>query len=527
MATFLHPGVFVREIPGGTRAIEGVPTSTTIFVGEAERGPLTPTRINGRTQYERIFGGYLRRVVGATDHGRVLLPYALDGFFGNGGTQAYVLRAIDEPLAPSGAATAFRVEQGGAPPGFVEAASPGAWGNDVWVAVVASTDNVADHFRLNVFYFPPGAPPLGVGEVPDQVEDWDRLSIDPTDENYVIDILRRSSYIRWRTDPLTELPVTPGRPPDDPGGTPVALGAAGGGGDGVGGNTASGDPDYTVLLDAALAEIDDAALLVCAGAQLLPDGGLDAQGFLNIENVFVDYANNRPRLDLFFVGDLPRLTRGSSVLDGEPVSDALIVANGRLPEVPNPLAGINFIAAYWPHVEVRDPVGEGRNPTLVIPPAGHVAASTPGLMAAAVCGRHRPARKHVCKACWHSISKCSTSIKICSIPSASTHFAAFPAPGWCPGALALGSRHRNGAIYRFGALQSSCAAAFTTAFSGLCSSPMTSVCGRACGTPSALSWRRNSAMAPSLGRRRARLTSSRSTPRRPRPTIRPLAWSTS
>ena len=60
MSTLLHPGVYAREIPGGLRTIEGVPTSTTIFVGETERGPLEVTRINGRTEYKRRFGGYRR-----------------------------------------------------------------------------------------------------------------------------------------------------------------------------------------------------------------------------------------------------------------------------------------------------------------------------------------------------------------------------------------------------------------------------------------------------------------------------------
>jgi phage tail sheath protein FI len=364
MATFLHPGVYVREIPSGTRAIEGVPTSTTIFVGETERGPLAPTRINGRTQYERMFGGYRRHLAGG-ESGRVLMPYALDGFFANGGTQAYVLRAIDEPAG--GADTAFRAEVGGAAREFVEAASPGAWGNNVSVTVAASTDGDANLFRLAVFYSRPGAP---AGDPAALVEDWDRLSDQPNDENYVIDALRRSQYIRWRTDEAAfrpNLDNNAAQPTESDllaDAEPLTLG--------VGGDTNNGDPDYAAVLDAALAEIDDAALLVCASAQLLPDGGLTAEDFVNLENLFVDYVDVRPRQDLFFIGDLPRLTRGSSVLvAGDPVQGAVNVANGT--GIANPLGSTTFNAAYWPHVEVRDPVGEGRNPTLVIPPAGHTA----------------------------------------------------------------------------------------------------------------------------------------------------------
>src|SRR4051812_16635610 len=114
MASLLHPGVYVREIPSGARTIEGVPTSTTIFVGETERGPLGVTRINGRTEYQRLFGGYRRWTAATgTANGRVLMPYALDGYFANGGTSAYILRLYDRntptsnPSAPD-PDTAFR-----------------------------------------------------------------------------------------------------------------------------------------------------------------------------------------------------------------------------------------------------------------------------------------------------------------------------------------------------------------------------------------------------------------------------------
>ena len=35
MAEYLHPGVYIEEIERGPRPIEGVPTSTAAFLGEA------------------------------------------------------------------------------------------------------------------------------------------------------------------------------------------------------------------------------------------------------------------------------------------------------------------------------------------------------------------------------------------------------------------------------------------------------------------------------------------------------------
>ena len=91
MTALLHPGVYVQEVPSGVRSIEGVPTSTAIFVGETERGPLEPTKIRGASDYARLFGGHLRYEGAGTR--RVTTRYAVDLFFQNGGTAAYVLRA--------------------------------------------------------------------------------------------------------------------------------------------------------------------------------------------------------------------------------------------------------------------------------------------------------------------------------------------------------------------------------------------------------------------------------------------------
>ena len=91
MTTPLTPGVYVREAPGGARAIEAAPTAVTILVGETERGPTGPTPISSEIQFQRIFGGYFRNE-GDAGTARLLLPYAIKGFFENGGPRAYVLR---------------------------------------------------------------------------------------------------------------------------------------------------------------------------------------------------------------------------------------------------------------------------------------------------------------------------------------------------------------------------------------------------------------------------------------------------
>jgi hypothetical protein len=114
--------------------------------------------------------------------------------------------------------------------------------------------------------------------------------------------------------------------------------------------------------------VDDAALLVAAPDRMLPnlDTSLSRNDFVAFANRFVTYAESRPKQDLFFVGDLPRLTAETN-----PVTEAVNHARGA--GGATGAAGSTYAALYWPHLVVGDPVGSGRNPTLVIPPSGYVA----------------------------------------------------------------------------------------------------------------------------------------------------------
>jgi phage tail sheath protein FI len=360
MVTLLHPGVYVSEVPGGLRSIEGAPTSTTIFVGETERGPLGPTRITSRADYERLFGGYFRVRESSppgTSTTRLLSAYAMDAFFANGGSTAYMVRAMDE------ADTAKASRRGST----VVASSPGIWGDSIAVAFLKSSGietspppppNKA-RFKIAVVYEVPG--PSSERRV---VEVWDRLSIDPNDENYVVDVLARSAFIRWNTEsgPPTAVPGLDsiGTPPttspseDDIVRDATSLtGGTGGGGD--------LDPaDYGTILSEQLAGVDDAALLVATCDAML---GTDETIYTGLVGQFVDYAEGRPRQDLFYVGDLPR-QRGAAT--------TTLAAEGAVDSFDH-LNASNFSGMFWPHVVVGDVVGVGRNPTTTLPPAAFVA----------------------------------------------------------------------------------------------------------------------------------------------------------
>jgi uncharacterized protein len=85
--TIKQPGVFIQNIRIGPQSIEGVSTSTAGFVGETQMGPSAPILITSWQQFQDVFGGYF----GADK----FLPFAIEGFFGNGGVRGYVCRVAD------------------------------------------------------------------------------------------------------------------------------------------------------------------------------------------------------------------------------------------------------------------------------------------------------------------------------------------------------------------------------------------------------------------------------------------------
>lgn len=88
MPSYLHPGVYVEEIPSGSKPIEGVGTSTAAFVGYAVKGPIgEPTLIHKWDDYAAQFGGVHDLGSDSDDMG-----LSVSAFFQNGGTAAYIVR---------------------------------------------------------------------------------------------------------------------------------------------------------------------------------------------------------------------------------------------------------------------------------------------------------------------------------------------------------------------------------------------------------------------------------------------------
>lgn len=123
-----YPGVYIEEVPSGVRAITGVATSTTAFVGRAARGPTNrAVTVTGYAEFERAFGGLWKSST---------LGYAVRDFFLNGGSTAVVVRLYRADSGggakPARAALTVDTLQ-------LQAAEDGAWGNDLRARVDHAT----------------------------------------------------------------------------------------------------------------------------------------------------------------------------------------------------------------------------------------------------------------------------------------------------------------------------------------------------------------------------------------------------
>ena len=186
---FTYPGVYIVEAPSQVHTIVGVPTAITAFVGTSTRGPVNvPITIQSAANYARIFGG----------DGTAPLDIAINLFFQNGGGDAVVVRV--GPSSAANALTAASVTIGGT---TLNAASPGAWGNQLSYQI--DQNGLADPlFNLTITY----------GGQPQVTETYARVSTDPTSPRALAKVLASSNL------------VVIGAPPPPPAGGPAPPPAA-------------------------------------------------------------------------------------------------------------------------------------------------------------------------------------------------------------------------------------------------------------------------------------------------------------
>jgi len=164
-----YPGVYIQEVPSAVHPITGVATSVGAFVGYTARG------IDNRAQQIFSFSDYERLYGGLASNSE--LSYAVQQFFNNGGTQAWVVRTPETAEGASDANVVF-----GSPALTFTALSSGAWANGELLIDVDL--NGVDHssdataFNLTVTSLVDGT-----------VETFPNVSLQSTLNNYIVNVV--------------------------------------------------------------------------------------------------------------------------------------------------------------------------------------------------------------------------------------------------------------------------------------------------------------------------------------------------
>lgn len=187
MPEYLSPGVYVEEIELGPKPIQGVGTSTAGFLGQTERGSVSPRLVTSFEQFTRVYGSYIDQS---------FLAYAVEGFFRNGGQRCFIGRIvrIGEDDDANNAQTIDVNE--GSDTITIEAVGPGNWAKNVAFKIndASLQNNNALLFKLTVMYWKK-TPPQPV--------------VDPTDRDELNNSDRREPTILEVYDNLSPLPESP------------------------------------------------------------------------------------------------------------------------------------------------------------------------------------------------------------------------------------------------------------------------------------------------------------------------------
>lgn len=336
MPEYLHPGVYIEEIERGPKPIEGVPTSTAAFIGETERGSTTPRLVTSYKEYVRWFGGVFDDTK--------FMPYAVNGFFENGGKRLYVCRVTSAAAKPAEVVSGNFI---------VRAVGPGSWGKRVWFQIKegsttkAGADGkpVSVGFRLLLAYFSkdPTSKDLewfnnqNTSSPPSHFEIFDDLEMDAASPNYWEKRLRDNSALAT-LEPKD--PAKNERPKSD---APKKLDAEGGNG--------AGDPN-----DADFEGRDEPPRAKRQGL-----AALELDPYRDVALVYAPGAS--VEVNKKVIGHCERLRFRFAVVDTKmDVNITAFLPRGEIDDT-------KYAALYYPWIHISDPKTGARK---IVPPGGHV-----------------------------------------------------------------------------------------------------------------------------------------------------------
>ncbi len=323
MASYLSPGVYVEEVSGGAKPIEGVGTSTGAFVGIAEKGIKDKAvLVTNWSQFVKEFGNFIPNGY---------LAYAVYSFFAEGGTSCYVARASSDKAKSSIVTVKDKDGAGAVDILSITARSEGSWGNRVTVVIEDPTEKPKEtYFKLTVKYKEAFEEEFE-GEVS---EVFDDLSAENVEER----INEVSAFLK-----VDALPAAAGKRPVN-GSYPLASGV-----DGFEDADFIGNADNKKGLH-AFDEVDDINIVA------IPDKAGDREVILEGLN----YCKNRK--DCFFIADTPY---GLAPTKAAEFKKATGTYAGNA-------FNSSYGALYYPWLKISDPL-TGKN--RLVPPSGLVAGT--------------------------------------------------------------------------------------------------------------------------------------------------------
>lgn len=337
MATYLRPGVYVEEtLQPLTDPALASGDSIAAFVGtSAKGGPIGPTLITSWSQYQALFGD----IRGSQDD----LAYGVFSYFNNGGSRAYVVRAVNND-ATAAALTLNDPDSDAAgsdtaePALTVTATAPGVWASAATstsrIFVTVQTSGVG-RFDLVI--------EVGAGSTLLAREQFLDLTLNPADPRNAVAVVNSptvgSKYVRltmpgvWGDDTTVG---THGNP------APVSKAPLTGGTDGT------GSPD----LFAAAQRLDDLDAILNVNVP----GCADSAILTNVIN-WAEASGDR-----FVVIDGPKPLSTDTPAD---IATALATLAGTLPKS-------SYAAIYGPWVYITDPAAGVPGALRLVAPGGSV-----------------------------------------------------------------------------------------------------------------------------------------------------------
>lgn len=128
MPSYNAPGVYIQDVVSGSQTIDQLSSSIGMLIGVAKSGIVNVAqKIGSWTEYIEKYANGLETPFDANSY----LPYAVYGFFQNGGKELYIGNVKKNAQKATGTATTSKI--------VATAVTEGAWGNDIKVTFVKNS----------------------------------------------------------------------------------------------------------------------------------------------------------------------------------------------------------------------------------------------------------------------------------------------------------------------------------------------------------------------------------------------------